>query len=95
MQSYTEAETFIEMIVMMIGESLSLTAKQALSTLSENAKYYAHMVVKGVKGSFDEILSLLELMRTEIAKLMYLAETEPERNYQFMLDLIRPTLISR
>ena len=43
----------------MVGEGLSLTPKQALSTLSDNAKYYAHMVVKGIKGSFDEVINLL------------------------------------
>lgn len=37
---------------MIISDNLSLTPKQTLSTLNENAKYYAHMVVKGIKNSF-------------------------------------------
>ena len=79
----------------MVGEGLSLTPKQALSTLSDNAKYYAHMVVKGIKGSFEEILNLLALMKEKLSRLMYLAEANPENNYQFFLDVLKPTFISR
>jgi hypothetical protein len=45
---------------MIISTNLNLTPKQAVSTLNEQAKYYAHMVVKGIKNSFSEILDMLE-----------------------------------
>ena len=41
------------MIIMIISQKLHLTPKQTLSTLSENAKYYAHMIVKGLKNGFE------------------------------------------
>lgn len=37
---------------MIISDTLNLTPKQTLSTLNEQAKYFAHMVVKGIKNSF-------------------------------------------
>lgn len=80
---------------MIISENLNLTPKQTLSTLSENAKYYAHMVVKGIKNSFEEILNMLAFFIKEISKLMFQCEKSPEKNTQFFLDLIKPTLISR
>lgn len=49
------------MVVLIISQQLNLTPKQALSTLSENAKYFAHMVVKGIKNSFEDIMSMLDI----------------------------------
>lgn len=80
---------------MIISTSLNLTPKQAVSTLNEQAKYYAHMVVKGIKNSFSEILDMLETLIKELPKLMFLCEKNPETNTEFLLDLIKPTLISR
>jgi hypothetical protein len=48
------------MVVMIISHHLNLTPKQAVSTLSENAKYFAHMVVKGLKNSFVEIIEMFQ-----------------------------------
>jgi len=47
------------MVLLIISHHLNLTPKQALSTLSENAKYFAHMIVKGIKNSYQEILAML------------------------------------
>ena len=43
------------MILLLLTKNLGLTSKQAVATLSESAKYLAHMFVKGIKGSFDEV----------------------------------------
>jgi hypothetical protein len=47
------------MVLLIISHHLNLTPKQALPTLSENAKYFAHMIVKGIKNSYQEILAML------------------------------------
>ena len=65
---------------MIISQSLSLTPKQTLSTLNDNAKYYAHMIVKGIKNSFAEIISMLDTFMAQIGKLLFLAEKSPEKN---------------
>ena len=80
---------------MLIGENFSLTPKQTVSTLAENAKYYAHMIVKGIKNSYAEVLSLIDAMINAMPQLMFLCEKSPEKNTEFFLDLIKPTLISR
>lgn len=38
---------------------------------------------------------MLDLFTREMSKLMYLCEKSPEKNTEFFLDLIKPTLISR
>ena len=62
MQSYDEADTFLELVVLVLSDKLSLSPKQAVSALSDHGKFYAHMVVKGVKNSFEDVLSLLEAL---------------------------------
>lgn len=78
-----------------MSDRLGLTPKQAVSTLSDSAKYYAHMVVKGVKNSFEDILNLLDGFDDQMSQLVNYAEKDPEKHTEFLLDLIKPTLISR
>lgn len=59
---------------------MGLTSKQAVATLGESAKYLAHMLVKGIKGSFDEISSFLFEMADRMPQIMYLVEKDPEKN---------------
>jgi hypothetical protein len=47
------SETVLEFILVLISKNLGLNAKQAVATLSESAKYLAHMMVKGIKSSFE------------------------------------------
>lgn len=57
-------------------KAMGLTAKQAVATLAESAKYLAHMIVKGVKNSFDEIVGFVDETRSIMDKVMYLAEKD-------------------
>lgn len=53
------------------------------------------MIVKGIKNSYAEVLSLIDAMINAMPQLMFLCEKSPEKNTEFFLDLIKPTLISR
>ena len=63
--------------------------------MGESAKYLAHMIVKGIKGSYDEITEMLDFLIQQIPHIVYLSEQDPEKNYEFFLQIIKPTLISR
>lgn len=53
------------------------------------------MIVKGVKNSFEEIVKFVEETRSLMDKIMYLAEKDAEKNLEFLLQIFKPTLISR
>ena len=53
------------------------------------------MIVKGIKGSYDEIMDFLNFLLQEIPHIVYLSEKDPEKNYEFFLQILKPTLISR
>lgn len=82
-------------MIILISKTMGLTPKQAVATLTESAKYLSHMIVKGIKGSFDEIKQFIEQCIKRIEKIMYLVEKDPEKNLEFLLQIFKPMLISR
>lgn len=73
---------------------LKLTRKQAVALLSDNNKYLAHVLVKGVKGDFGEIE---ELMARWFADLDSIVEKMTYENDMclFFLQVIKPSLLSK
>jgi hypothetical protein len=69
----------------MISKTCGLTVKQAFSTLGDNLKYFSHMIVKGIKNSFDEIVAFFKTMIETMPHLLYLAEKDPAKNTSFLL----------
>ena len=53
------------------------------------------MIVKGIKGSFDEIISFIQESIKKMDKIVYISEKDAEKNMQFLLQVFKPTLISR
>ena len=63
-------------MIILIMKTMGLNSKQAVATLGESAKYLAHMIVKGVKNSFEEIVTFIDETRSFMDKIMYLAEKD-------------------
>lgn len=73
---------------------LKLTRKQAIALLSDNNKYLAHVLVKGIKGEFAEIEELMERWFTNIE---YIVQKMTEQNDMcfFFLQVVKPALLSK
>lgn len=50
----------MEYVLDVLSNYLKLTRKQAVALISENNKYLAHVLVKGVKGSFAEVDEIMQ-----------------------------------
>jgi hypothetical protein len=79
----------------MISKTCGLTSKQALSTLEENLKYLSHMIVKGIKNSYEEIEYFFHTLIENMPHLIFLCEKDPSTNTAFILEVAKPSLISR
>jgi hypothetical protein len=80
-----------------IGElmsCLSLSRKQAIALLSDNNKYLAHVFVKGVKGEFGEIETLLEHWQRKVEMIVDRMGEQNDMCF-FFLQLLKPTLLSK
>ena len=56
----------LEFIINELAHYLKLSRKQAVALLSDNNKYLAHVLVKGVKGQYTEIEELLQKFYSEV-----------------------------
>lgn len=56
----------LEFVVEELTQHLKLSRKQAVALLSDNNKYLAHVLVKGVKGEFGQIEELMQKFYSEM-----------------------------
>lgn len=54
-----EASNVLELLVISICNNFKLSVQHALNLFLDNNKYLAHLLVKGVKGSYEPVLSLI------------------------------------
>ncbi len=73
---------------------INLNRKQAVALLSDNNKYLAHVLVKGVKNEFVEIEQLMERW---FKRLDFILQKMIEQNDMcfFFLQVVKPTLLSK
>lgn len=84
----------LEFVVNELTQNLKLSKKQAIALLSDNNKYLAHVLVKGVKGDFTDIEIMLQKFYSEID---YIIEKMAEQNDMcfYFLQIIKPCLLSK
>ena len=47
-----EASSLLELMIMVIMKNFALSSKEAVALLSNDSKYLAHLLAKGLKGKF-------------------------------------------
>ena len=55
-----DASNILELFVISISKHFKLSPKHTLNLFLDNNKYLAHLLVKGVKGSFEPIYNVLK-----------------------------------
>lgn len=90
-----QATSLLEIIILVAGQSLELPPKQVLALLGDGCNYFAHLLVKGVKGSYGQLLTCLNKFRELSEKFVELLRADSERNLEFMLQLLKPGLLSK
>lgn len=50
----------MEFVILVSGKALDLPPKQIVALLSDNCNYFAHLFVKGMKGSYIELWNMLD-----------------------------------
>ena len=73
---------------------INITKEQAIALLEDNNKYLAHILVKGVKGEFQEIEKLMERW---FMKVDFIVQRMAEQNDMcfFFLQVLKPALLSK
>jgi len=90
-----QAASLLEFIILVIGQSLELPPKQVLGLLGDGCNYFAHLLVKGVKGSYEQLTKCLQQFASLTEKFVELLKVDPDRNLEFTLQLLKPGLLSK
>jgi hypothetical protein len=58
----------LEFVILAACQTLSLAPKQVLGLLIDSCSYFAHLLVKGIKGSYIQLLDYLDKFRLLLKK---------------------------
>jgi hypothetical protein len=73
-----------------------LSAQHALNLFLDNNKYLAHLLVKGVKGSFEPVLRILQDCREQVGFVVdSLLCVDEQESLDLFLGALKPCLISK
>lgn len=61
-----ESANILELTVISLSKNLKLSPQHALNLFLDNNKYLAHLLVKGVKGSFQPIMEFLHDVQSNV-----------------------------
>jgi hypothetical protein len=92
----TESSNVLEFTVISLSKNLKISPHQALNLFLDNNKYLAHLLVKGVKGSYAPILEFLEDVHTNTQFIVLsLFCNEEKDSVEFLFNVLKPGLISK
>lgn len=89
----TESGSLLELLILAIMKHFSLNAKESVALLSNESKYLAHILAKGLKGDFKPIEGLLIELQRNIELINDFAKNK--ENELFFIRSIKPALISK
>ena len=83
-------------MVISIFKNFKLSRQHSLNLFLDNNKYLAHLLVKGVKNSYDPIFALLTDIYDNLGFIVVtLFCTDEKESVPFFLNAIKPALISK
>ena len=87
------ADSLLELFLLAIIKHFGLSSKEALSLLSNDSKYLAHLLAKGIKGDFRPIEAFIAELSKNLSKII--AFSKNKENEAFFVRSIKPALISK
>lgn len=83
----------LELFLLALIKHFGLSPKEALSLLSNDSKYLAHILAKGLKGDFKPIDAFIGELNKNLPKIMNFCRNK--ENESFLFRSIKPALISK
>lgn len=91
-----ESSSCLELLLASFCKHFELKPKQAAGLLTQKGKYLSHIVVKGLRGKFEPIISWYQDMYANMKSILQLVEKEEASgSLNLMLSALRPGLVSK
>ncbi|EGR33928.1 hypothetical protein IMG5_030700 [Ichthyophthirius multifiliis] len=89
-----ETSCLLEFFLIAISKFFMLQPKQSASLLANGNKYFAHVIIKGLKGDFNPVEDFFQEIYANISRLMIFIEIE-EGNIPILLNTLKPGFLSK
>lgn len=89
-----ESETSLEFLMLLLKTSLGMNLEEILGLFTNQNKYLAHVIVKGVNDNFDSIILFYSLLNKHANKLKSFYEHD-SRDAEACLYALKPGFISK
>lgn len=84
----------MEFLLLVLCQSLHLPANEVLGLFTNQNKYLAHLIAKGLKGDFTPIIKFYEDLKDHVPKMKSLFEND-SKSEAFTLYALKPGLVSK
>lgn len=89
-----ESESSLEFLILLLGNSFGMPVEEILGLFTNQNKYLAHLLVKGINDSFEGVVLFYSLLLKHSKKLKEYLETDP-KDAESLLYAMKPGLISK
>jgi hypothetical protein len=88
-----QSGSLLEMMLIALMKSFNLSAKECVTLLSNDGKYLAHILAKGLKGDFGPV----ENLYNEVNKAVQLMSTlsKDKESKEFIFKILKPGVIAK
>ncbi|CAG9316961.1 unnamed protein product [Blepharisma stoltei] len=91
-----EADTCLEYLIVSLCKDFELKPKQGAGLLAQGYKYLAHIIAKGLKGSFEPVMLWYQDIYSNTQRLAELVSNELDSGaMNFVMSALKPGLISK
>jgi len=91
----TGTQSLLEFFLVSLSKHFSLTPKQSVALLSNNFKYLAHLLAKGLKGVFEPIVYWYKDIYANSSHLVNLVLKDKEQNLNLIQQGCKAGLLSK
>lgn len=89
-----ESESSLEFFIILLTQSFNMTIEEVLGLFTNQNKYLAHLVVKGVNEHFDGVKLFYKLLNKYYKKLKSFIDSDPKDAHSCFYA-IKPGFISK
>ncbi|CAD8103206.1 unnamed protein product [Paramecium primaurelia] len=93
-KSISSCETVLEYVIVALSQNLILKPKQSQQLLNNNFKLLTHVFIKGVKGQYIQLVTLLQEIYNNMPRLIELLRDE-EHQIGFFVSFLKLSIFSK
>ena len=95
-KALTATKSCLEFLIVSFSHHFGLKPKQAAGLMTQGGKYLAHILVKGLKGQYEPVVSWYQAVFSALKHLLTLIiKEEVNGSVSLILSTLRPGLLSR